>query len=65
MTMRKTIKTQALEQLDLFVPPPRRPTWGLLPERVQVKVTELIAALLGEEQKQNANHPREQEAADE
>jgi hypothetical protein len=64
-TMRKRIKTQTVEQLNLFVPPPQRPTWERLPAPVQRKVTELLAELLGERKSQNAKPANAKETADE
>jgi hypothetical protein len=64
-TMRKRTKTQTVEQLNLFVPPPQRPTWERLPPPVQKKVTELLAELLGGRKNQNAKPASTKEAADE
>jgi hypothetical protein len=64
-TMRKRTKTQTVEQLNLFVPPPQRPTWERLPPPVQRKVTELLAELLGGRKNQNAKPASTKEAADE
>jgi hypothetical protein len=64
-TMRKRTKTQTVEQLDLFVLPPQRPTWERLPSPVQRKVTELIAELLSEARNLNANPANAKEAVDE
>ena len=63
--MRKRIKTQTVEQLNLFVPPPQRPTWERLPAPVQRKVTELLAELLGGRKNHNAKPANAKEAADE
>jgi hypothetical protein len=64
-TMRKRTKTQAVEQLNLFAPPPPRTTWERLPAPVQRKVTELLAELLGGRKSQNAKPASTKEAADE
>jgi hypothetical protein len=64
-TMRKRTKTQTVEQLNLFVPPPRRLTWERLPPPVQRKVTELLAELLGGRKNQNAKPASAKEAVDE
>jgi hypothetical protein len=64
-TMRKRTKTQTVEQLNLFVPLPQRPTWERLPPPVQKKVTELLADLLGGKQKANAKPVNAKEATDE
>jgi len=63
--MRKRTKTQTVEQLNLFVPPPQRPTWERLPAQVQRKVTELLAEMFGGRKNQNAKPPSAKEAADE
>lgn len=63
--MRKRTKTQTVEQLNLFVPLPQRPTWERLPPPVQRKVTELLAELLGGRKDQNAKPASTKEAADE
>jgi hypothetical protein len=64
-TMRKRTKTQTVEQLNLFVPPPQRPTWERLPPPVQRKVTELLAELLDGRKHHNAKLANAKEAADE
>lgn len=63
--MRKRTKTLTVEQLNLFVPLPQRPTWERLPPPVQTKVTELLAELLGKKQKPNAKPANAKEAGDE
>jgi hypothetical protein len=64
-TMRKRTKTQTLEQLNLFVLPPQRPTWERLPPQVQRKVTELLAELLDGRKNQHAKPAIATEAANE
>jgi hypothetical protein len=54
-----------VEQLDLFLAPPCRPTWERLPQPVQAKVIELIVKLLSEGHKRNVSRVRGKEAADE
>jgi hypothetical protein len=46
MLMRKTIRRSPYEQLDLFRPPPQRPTWMTLPKEIQQKVLQLLARLM-------------------
>jgi hypothetical protein len=64
-TMRKKPTCQNVEQLDLFVPPPRRPRWDQLPPAAKEKLTELLAELLRVQRKRNARPAHAGEAADE
>jgi hypothetical protein len=64
-TMRKKTKTPTVEQLDLFVPPPQRPTWTQLPLPVMQKLTELLAELLREKRRRRASPANTKEVADE
>lgn len=54
-----------MEQLNLFIPRPQRPTWERLPPPVQSKLVELLAELLLGKPKQNAKPAKAKEAADE
>jgi hypothetical protein len=46
MLMRQTRRAKTLDQLDLFLPPPQRPTWDQMPAPATRKVVELLAELL-------------------
>jgi hypothetical protein len=63
--MRKKRETQTVEQLDLFLPPPRRPTWAQLPGMAKQKLTELLAELLREKHRQKASLANAKEVIDE
>jgi hypothetical protein len=63
--MRKKVKTPIVEQLDLFVPPPQRPTWRQLPPAVRRRLIELLAELLRGKGKPKASRAKAKEAVDE
>jgi hypothetical protein len=46
--MRSKVQQRQLEQLKLFHPPRRRPTWRRLPEEVRERTRRLLAQMLRE-----------------
>jgi hypothetical protein len=47
-------KRDAVEQLELFRPPPQRPLWNALPDHVRSDVRDLVAQMLREHVERSA-----------
>ena len=63
--MRSRVQPRQEEQLKLFHPPRRRPTWRRLPEEVRKCVTRLLAQMLRERIARRLDGDAISEASDE
>ena len=57
--MRKTNRRPRWEQLELFLPTPKRPTWKMLPQEVCRKILPLLARLLRSVRRPNGTAAKE------